>query len=391
MTEQIRVLYVHRWGRIMGGGEVWLSTLCNHLDRTRYSPCVAVHYREALAARLMEDGIPVHVLPVDHLQVHRLDQGVLSPLRILRSGLGLYRLVRELNIQIIHAFCLEALQASLLAARMARIPIVVSVLNSGPFTWEDKVGLRFVDTTIANAHSILGEIRAAGVDLADACVIRLGIDVDRFIAASGASVRRELQADEEVPLIGMVGNIEWRKGYDLLVRAAAQVVRQYPQARFLIVGADNSRNGEETARLHALARKLRVEQHLVFMGARRDIPEILAALDVFVLCSRAEGLSQATVEAMAAGKPVVVTPVGGTDEAVTEGRNGLFVPPEDPDALAWRIRFLLANPKEARQMGLVGQEIAKAHFGVHSCVQETEAVYSRMLAQHKSVSRRAAP
>jgi glycosyltransferase involved in cell wall biosynthesis len=390
VAEQAQVLYVHRWGRIMGGGEMWLTTLCESLDRDRFSPSVAIHYREALAERLIEYGIPVHILPVHHLQVRPIGQGILSPWRILGSGVALYRLAKQLRAQIIHTFCLEALQASLLAGRMARIPVVVSVLNSGPFMREDKIALRLVDTTIANAQSILDEIQADGVALADACVIRLGIDTERFATASGAAVRQQLQVGDEVPLVGMVGNIEWRKGYDLLIRAAAQVTEQYPQTRFLIVGADNSENGSETARLHALAAELGVAQHLVFMGARRDVPEILAALDVFVLCSRAEGLSQAMIEAMAAGKPVVVTPVGGTAEAVEQGKNGLLVPPNDPDALARGIRFLLANPGEARQMGLVGQQLAKSSYDVHACVRETEAVYSRLLAERRN-GRRVAP
>lgn len=385
MAHPVNIIYAHRWGRVMGGGEIWLNTLCRRLDSALFTPHVAVHYREALANTLSAQGVPVYTFPVQHLQLRPVIRSPLASGAVLYSGWRLFRAAKRLDAKLIHAFSLEAAQPGIIAARLANIPIVVSVLNSGPFVREDKLVFSLVDATIVNAYSILRDIRAAGLKHTEVHVIPLGIDTARFVAATGQGIRAEFQLATSDPLIGMVGNIEHRKGYDILIRAASDLVRAYPHVKFLLVGADNSEGGSETRRLQQMIGDLGLTQHFIFMGARPDVPAVLAAIDIFVLCSRAEGLSVAMVEAMAAGKPVIVTPVGGTAEAVQHGFNGLLIPPEDPAALADGLHDLLADPERARQMGHAGRDLVIQRFDAEACVRQTEAVYRQLLTSAQKI------
>lgn len=386
MSERVRLLYVHRWGTVMGGGEIWLASLCTHLDRSRFDPYTSLPHAGALASILAAQNVPIHFLHVDHIRVRPVRYAALSLARMFRTGLELAKVTRHIGAQIIHAFSLESLQSVLIAARLTGASTVVSVLNSGPFTREDQVCFRMVDTIIVNAHSIRSDIRQTGIAHKAIHVIPLGIDVQRFSTQSNANMRSAFGIGEYAPVIGMIGNIEHRKGYDILIRAAARLVSEFPEVTFLVVGADKSPDGQELLRLQTLAGALGVAAHVIFTGPRDDIPEILAAIDIFVLCSRREGLSLAMTEAMAAGKPVVVTPVGGMAEAVEPGRNGILIPPEDPEALAEGLRYLLANPNWARQMGQYGQTIAAQRFNISALVQRTEAVYHDLLARQLGIS-----
>lgn len=384
MNDKVRILYAHRWGKVMGGGEIWLHTLATYLDRDLFAPDVVLPYDGALSTALTTQHIPVHFLPIDHMQVRPIKHAPRSIWRVIKAGLDLSTIAHTMNAHLIHAFCLEALQSSLIAARLVNIPTVVSVLNSGPFTREDKACFKAVDSIIVNARSIQSDIQEAGITNKQIHIIFLGMDVNRFSQQSDSDVRKEFGFAQDTPVIGMVGNIEQRKGYDILIRALPGVIKEFPAVKVLAVGAEKSHDGQELQRLKALADELGIAQHIIFTGARRDIPELLGTMDIFVLCSRREGLSLAMTEAMAAGKPVVVTPVGGMAEAIEPGRNGFLVPPEDPDALAEKLCHLLANPDTARRMGQTGREMARQRFDNRMLVRQTEAVYRNVCAGQRS-------
>src|SRR5207237_538470 len=175
-------------------------------------------------------------------------------------------------------------------------------------------------------------------------------------------------------LVGMVANLRASKGYDHFVRTARLVTDAMPKVRFVAIGQTNGANYGELVRL---IRELGLEDRFLLLGFRQDVPQILADLDVFVLSSLTEGFSLATVEAMAAGKPVVVTRSGGPEEIVEDEQTGFLVPPADAAALARRICDVLQNGQLASALGRRAQAMVQTKFGLRRMVREYEALYER--------------
>ena len=190
-------------------------------------------------------------------------------------------------------------------------------------------------------------------------VIPLGIDLDRF--ARGTRVL-------DGALVGNVARLAEQKGHRDLIAAAPMVLERHPDARFVVVG-----EGELRDELESLAAPL--GDRFAFLGARDDVPDVLASLDVFAFPSRFEGLCLAVIEAQAAGVPVVATPVGGINETVREGETGWLVEPHDVDALAERISWCLDHRDEARAVAREAQRRVRERFSVERMVEETLALY----------------
>ncbi|MBW1613078.1 MAG: glycosyltransferase [Deltaproteobacteria bacterium] len=166
----------------------------------------------------------------------------------------------------------------------------------------------------------------------------------------------------------------WEKGFEYLVETLPDVLREYPDARFLIVGEGPLRD-----KLKVKSEELSVEDKVVFTGFRSDIKEILSAVDLLVVPSLLEGFPMVTLEAMAMAKPIVATNIDGITEQITDGVTGILVPPKDPSALAKAIIRALTNKELARSMGLSAREKVELEFSVEKMVAETERVYLSLL------------
>jgi glycosyltransferase involved in cell wall biosynthesis len=192
-----------------------------------------------------------------------------------------------------------------------------------------------------------------------------------------AAMRRELGASEADLLIGVIGRLVPDKGQDDLLRAAVEVRRRLPQARFLLVGT-----GTWEAHLRGLARALGLEDAARFLGFRRDAPRITAALDLSVLPSVDCDASPTVVkEAMLLGKPVVATSIGGAKEILEDGVSGRIVPPRRPDLLAEAIVAVLSDREAARRMGAAGRERVRALFAHETMVRSHLAFYQQVLEE----------
>jgi glycosyltransferase involved in cell wall biosynthesis len=177
----------------------------------------------------------------------------------------------------------------------------------------------------------------------------------------------------------MVANFRRSKGYEYFVRAARRVADCVPEARFLAVGETDP---EIERKARDLVRDLRLHDRFLFLGFRADIPSILRDLDVFVLSSTDEGLSIATIEAMAASKPVVVTRSGGPEEVVDDGRTGFLVPPADAEAIAARVIELLQNAELAGRLGRQAQAEAQSRFSLGRMLSEYQSLYEKCLKRN---------
>ena len=211
-------------------------------------------------------------------------------------------------------------------------------------------------------------------------VIHNGIELEAFsrpeLFERRPVLRRELgflSADRPV-LVPSV--LREAKGHEVLIEAVPALKARVPRARVVLAGA-----GEREAALRRLA--CPYGDAVLFLGARRDIPELLAASDLVVLPSMAEGLPTALIEAAAAGRPVVATRVGGAPEVVKQGRTGILVPPNNPAALADAMATLLLDPERAQRLGQVARQLAKQRFSLELQVSRTMALWSDVIAAAK--------
>jgi glycosyltransferase involved in cell wall biosynthesis len=190
-------------------------------------------------------------------------------------------------------------------------------------------------------------------------VVPLGIDLERFRNGRPALHGR---------IVGNVARLAEQKGQRDLIAAAPHVLDRHPDARFVVAG-----DGELREELERLAEPL--GDRFTFLGARQDVPDLLASFDVFVFPSRFEGLCLAVIEAQAAGVPVVATPVGGIRETVVDDETGWLVSPRDVEALAGRISWCLDHPEEAQRVAAEARRRVLQRFSVDRMVAETLALY----------------
>lgn len=182
-------------------------------------------------------------------------------------------------------------------------------------------------------------------------------------------------------VVSYTGRLVGGKGLDYLLHAASKVLAQQERSYFLIVG-----DGPLKVPLQRLAQELGIASHVILTGFRRDIPEILAATDVFVLPSLSEGLPQSLMEGMAAGKAVVATPVGGVLELIEPGVTGLIVPPHSPAALAEAVCGLLNDRRQREEVGQRARSYVSRNFSIHRMVAAYDALYQSHLTKERGLA-----
>jgi glycosyltransferase involved in cell wall biosynthesis len=208
-----------------------------------------------------------------------------------------------------------------------------------------------------------------------------GIDPDRFQSPESRSeLRQKLNLPTDRPVIISVGRLTRPKGYPYLLGA---LVLMASEARplTLIVG-----DGPDRHDLESQITRLKLEHDVQLLGNRRDVPDLLAAADLFVLASLWEGLPLALLEAMASGLPSVVTAVGENSKLIRDGTSGLLVPPADGPALADAIRRLLYQPLQRKRMGQAAREEVKRRFSIERCIKAHENLYEELLANKPKYS-----
>lgn len=206
-----------------------------------------------------------------------------------------------------------------------------------------RLSARLVLRILCVSEAIREEFVRLGLPRGKLSVLPIGIDVGKFCPSGDPGVRARMRARFRVPantpLVGTVSRAEPVKGLTHLVEAAAQVATVRPDVRWLVVGG-----GSQMEQLQGLAKALGVVDRIIFEGVREDIPDLLHAMDIFVLPSLSEGSPLAAMEAMASGRPVVCSRVGGLPELVNHEKTGLLIPPGDPAALAESVLRLLSDP-----------------------------------------------
>ena len=293
----------------------------------------------------------------------------------LRALLALRRLVAERDVALVHTHSSVDSWLGALAARSRRRPVVRSRHVTIAIPRRRGLVYRLAERVITSGEAAAGIVAAAGVPRARIVAIPPGVDTGRFHPdVSGAAVRRELGM-ETASLVGLVANIRGSKGHNVFLDAARRVLTARPAARFLIVG-DGIGFDDVRRRVGALG----LDAAVTMTGFRRDIPEVMAALDVLVLPSiRSEAASQVIPQALAVGTPVVASDVGGSGELVRDGETGRLVPAGDAAALAAAIVDCLSDREGARAMARRGQALVRERHSLDAAMARTTAVYEEVL------------
>lgn len=358
---------------VLGGAENAMfmlleSLLLGSLDREEWRPTLLLDDRpgaEVLAERAAALGVPVRL-------VGPLPLG----LEGARGVPALARLLRRERPAVFHAHMSSpvACKWGLAAAVLARVPAVLGTVQVGGYEppdrsayWQLRALSRGVDRYLAVSHGIANElVGTLGWPREKIDVVYNAVDLARVEVEAPPGLREELGGSEGRPLVLTPARLDAQKGHRFLFEA----IQQVPEANFLLAG-----EGPERAQLEALAAQLGIVDRVRFLGRREDVPQLLAACDVFVLPSLYEGSSLAVLEAMAAGIPIVSSAIGGTDELIEDGRSGLLVAPEDVAGLATALRRVIDGPglreslsaraRERVEAGLTREQMATRVCGVY--------------------------
>lgn len=303
----------------------------------------------------------------------------------LRMAMKLREFIRSQKVDIVHTFFPAADLWGGLVARLSGCPVLVSsrrdmgILCSAKHRFAYRLLNPLFDQVQTVSDAVRDyAIRSGGLDPARVVTIPNGIEMDRIAAANhSAELRSSLELPDASPVVLTVGHLRRVKGTDVLIRAAARVCREYPQAVFLIAGS--AHEPEFYGEIKDLVQHLGLERNVRFLGGSDNVWSLLKLCDVFCLPSRSEGMSNALLEAMAAGLPCVATAVGGTPEVIEDGRSGYTVPSEDDAAVAERILSLLADPARAREMGDAARGVVERRFSARRMVDEVVRAYEGLL------------
>ena len=372
--QKIRALHLVEDLKI-GGAERLIADIAEGLDSQKFDVTVwCVARGGEIADELNEKGIKVKIL------------GIISyynPLNILK----LARLLRKAKPDIVHTHGYFASVIGRIAAKIAGILILINHVHSTYWDYRKRHILMekflsiFTHKIICCSKAVEDFVRDyERIKPSKTVVIYNSVDEDNFSTfKNGSSAKAQLGVDSGVSLVGTVSSLAPHKGHKYLIQAAPMILDILPSTKFLIVG-----DGILREKLEEQVKNLNLISNVIFTGTRKNIPDLLSAMDIFVLpsCSR-EGLGISIIEAMAAEKPVVATDIGGIPEVVKNGETGFLVLPRNSEALAQAIIELLRNPKKANTMGKKGRIRFQEKFTNKRMLSEVENLYVALLNQKK--------
>ncbi len=371
----IRVLYLHN-PYFMGGGEMSFLQLIGAIDRTRCEPYFLSAPYPPFLNEIEALEVPLKVCEFPPLRPQQA-WAILRCLRAIRSA------VHKWDVDLLHGNSTRVNLLAGLASLGLPVKVVYHVRNlllEGDWIDLDYWSSWMSDGIICNSRTTQARFRRRGPLSPRTFVVLNGVDLNTFHPGlSQGACRESLGLPEGVLVVGTVGRLHPIKGHDTFLFAAHRIVRERKDVHFLIVGEDISPNRSWEARLRTLTRDLGLEERVHFTGFRRDIPQVMAAIDCFVLPSTFDAFPRGTLEAMACGLPVVATRSGGNVELIEDGTTGYLVPTQDPEAMALRLLELLADPNLRAAIGRAGRAWAEVHLGADTHAQRVLSCYEAIL------------
>jgi glycosyltransferase involved in cell wall biosynthesis len=328
---------------------------------------------------LREEDYLIKFFTDKEVNLRILGRGKFSPMTLV----DILRITKEERIQLIHAHGYGAANFGRLAGMIRGIPTIVHAHDDDRYyplyqNLADRLLRNHTDKAIAVSGSVGKScINKRHIGKDKTFVIHNGIPLKDFTAPDGERVRKErarLGIGPDFKVIGTVAKLREEKGTRYLIESAVKVLEIFPKTLLLIAG-----DGPLMEELKTLSEKLGIADRVIFAGFRDDIPVILSIIDVFVIPSITEGSPLALLEAMAMGKPIVATNVGGIVEILRDGETGLLVPSRDPGALAEKVVHLFRNEAESGKLGLRAKEEAEK-YDIQSHGQKLAGHYDELIA-----------
>jgi sugar transferase (PEP-CTERM/EpsH1 system associated) len=361
-----------------GGLENVVVNLVNMLSRNRFKPYICCFEPGGILKHRVEDDVEI----IELKKIHRHEFSLCFRLRAL---------FRAKDIHIVHTHNWGTCCDGIIGAKLARIPIVIHQEHG---TFVDTVGakkrriigerivLRYVDQVITPSEDLKKKmVKILKLPDESIKVILNGVDMKKFSPSleKRKKKRKELNISDDEMVVGTVGRLEPVKNQKMLLEVIPDIVMRFPNVKVLLVG-----DGVLKKELIDIAETLRIKDKVMFLGVRADVPEILTAIDVFILPSLTEGISIAILEAMACGLPVIATDVGGNPEIVIHEHTGMLVPLSKPEALSHALKVLLGDVNIRVKYGDNARKMVEEKLSLQKMVREYEEVYE-MLIKKKGV------
>jgi glycosyltransferase involved in cell wall biosynthesis len=353
-----------------GGAEMQVLSLADRMrSRGHQTLIVSMIPVGAVGDEARRLGIPVETLG--------MRPGSPDPRGLLR----LAAILRRWKPDVVHSHMVHANILARLARPLAPVPVLVSTVHNSYEGGGLRMAAYRVTDRLADLNTIISQsaaeryLRLKAVSRDKLRVIPNGVDLERFRPdpTARARVRRELGLGEEFTWLA-VGRFEVAKDYPTMLHAFAEAAGGAPSAVLLLAGQGTLREATE-----ALAARIGIASRVRFLGVRRDVPDLMAAADGYVMSSAWEGLPMVLLEAAAVGLPLVATQVGGNDEVVRPGINGYLVPAGDVSALAGAMRELVALPApRRRQLAEQGRAHVRERYALGSVLDRWESIYREL-------------
>lgn len=367
------VLYIADSGHIGGANRICMD-LMSGLDPVRYSPYLVAPAEGELTDWANGAGIPWRIVPNGD---HAGRVGLVKRLHPLVSA------ARSANAQIIHAVDIGSYRAAGLVGLLVgarRVSHVHLPKTSEDLEWALQYGPDLLVTSYqGQAREVL---RALGGSKPLCLVLDVSNAVDTTVFAPRQNIQSSALRFGGRHVVLMIGHLSEVKGYPTFLRACQQIEAALGRCEFVALGGETITQGYR-AELEQLTRTLGIESQVHFLGWRRNVADVINAADVVVMASLNEGLPLAVLEAMACGKPVVATTVGGVPEAVEHGLTGLLIPPNDPRALADAVTEILRDPELTRQMGRAARCRIEARYSLPVFVARIQNLYDELVESNR--------
>lgn len=378
MSRKIRILFI-TVGLEIGGTEKMIVRILRNINKHRYDVSLCCLEKKGPLHHEIERG-KIDVLYLNIPKRPLLYSLLLHFVAVVR----LFLILRKKRFKIVHSFLPRANIISRIAGYMAGVPIVISSnrtsrIRKKYYLFLDWLTSPLVDkiTAVSNAVGRY-TIKKMKMKRDKIAVIENGIDFKNLEIEHYRKEDWGINSNTDV--IGIVGRLVPVKGHKCFLRAAQIIKRESPHVKFFIVG-----DGPERERLKQMVRDLDLIDNIVFTGMVQNIFKFIKIFDILVSCSLWEGMSNSILEAMAMGKPVVATQVGGTPEIVIDGVNGFLVPSKDACLLASKVLILLRDRELCQRMGESGKIIVKERFDIKHTIRKMEDMYNNLLIE-KGVS-----
>lgn len=384
MTEEkINVLHIYQNSKI-GGIQQQILSIVRGYDREKFNPTVCCFGPK------MEIGSEIEKAGINFVALNRQRYSKFSVGIIV----DLYRLMKERNIHVLRTHKYRANLYGRIAGKLAGVPVIIASEHN---IYRDEKEKRFIRRI---TNKILSIVTDKMVTVSDAIrkdilkydrvspskimVLHNGVDTETFKPiVNFRDIRKQFAMSKDDVVIGFVGRLVINKGLNYLIEAVSLLKVSY-NIKLLIAG-----DGSLMEELKKMARDKGLEESVIFTGLRRDITDILSSIDIFVLSSIKEGFPNSLLEAMAMGKPVVATAVGGIPEVINHGTNGLLVKPADIEGLQTALKLLIDDRLMAENLGLAARDFIEKNYGITATARKWEMLYLEVLQRKGLLGRNA--